>query len=63
MITTITRYPPSSAERLIPFVGGLTATVLLALAAFGLMQPDIPEGRAVAAGTAIVIVAQRGAGE
>ena len=64
MITTITRYPSSYAERFVAIAGGLAATLLLALGAFGLMdKPDSSEGHAVAAGTVIVIIGQRGAGE
>ena len=44
MITTITRYPPTSAERLCTFAGGVIATLLLAAGAFLIMESSTLPG-------------------
>lgn len=67
MITTITRYPPTSTEHLCTIAGGIIATLLLAVGAFLLMEssgPTGPDGRAIARGPtpanhAIVTVVER----
>ena len=71
MITTITRYPPTFAERLWTLGGGAVATLLLALGAFLVMDspttPDASYDRAFSSSPipgsrpgVIVIVARRG---